>query len=383
MLRAGAVLAFALAGSDETSSAPLDVSPSTVDLGTVSVGDARELTVTAVNSTAESVIVSDVRLEPSHAALSLVGDTCSGAELPVAGSCTVTVRFEPVGETVVATELELSTDRGSAEIPVSGHAEHAAQGTEPEASEADVDDTAPTGTEPAAGGAEPSGADPPVLATEPGGESGPPPTSGRDDTPSAGPSRPDLDDCEQRVRRLGLNASFVPEVTMTEGTTETVGLALAIGGTPLDRPPGAGTSPTTIVTFESDGCVVTAQLVGNGFEIAPPEPIEQSFVRRDHLEWSWQVTPIRPGDLELQAQVTPWLVTADGTRHAGASSTYYADIAVTARPKPERSVGYRLNEAVGSPVGASVVGVLLAGISATGLVGAVRKRRARRGATPG
>ena len=59
---------------------------------------------------------------------------------------------------------------------------------------------------------------------------------------------------------------------MTEGATETVGLALAIHGTPLAKPPGAETSPTTIVTFASDGCVVTAELVGGGFEITPDYP---------------------------------------------------------------------------------------------------------------
>jgi hypothetical protein len=162
---------------------------------------------------------------------------------------------------------------------------------------------------------------------------------------------------------------------MTEGTTETVGLALAIRGTPIPDPPGAGTSPTTVVTFESDGCVVTAQLVGNGFEIAPPGLVEQSFISRDHLEWSWQVTPNRAGNLDMQAQITPWLVGADGSRHAGAASTYYAEISVTAKPKPDRSLAYRVNKVVGSPAGGTVVGVLVAGFSATGFVNAVKRRR--------
>jgi hypothetical protein len=191
------------------------------------------------------------------------------------------------------------------------------------------------------------------------------------------PTELDIRTCEQRIRQFGLSAAFVPEVTMTEGTTETVGLALAIRGTPIPEPPAAGSSPTTIVTFESDGCVVTAQLVGNGFEIAPPGLVEQSFISRDHLEWSWQVTPNRPGNLDLQAQITPWLVSGDGSRHAGAASTYYAEISVTAKPTPDRSLPYRLNEFIGSPAGGTVVGVLVAGFSATGLANAVKRRRRR------
>ncbi len=400
-LAAAAAVLWAMSATAAASAPePLDLSPSSADFGSLVVGELSDLTITAKNVADEPLVVDEVRLDPGDAAVSVVADGCAGSRLDAGGSCTLTLRFQPVTEVFVETELIVTTDRGSAAIPVHGSAEveGGATAAPPPESEPPTGDLAPTGTEPSAedaptgteapgGGLDPTGTERELDGAEPGeGDAEPstntepgsidPGATGDSAPPADSPSKPDITVCEERIRRERLSGSFVPEVTMTEGDTETVGLALAIDGTPLATPPGAETAPTTIVTFASDGCVVTAELVGGGFEITPDYPREQSFVTSEHLEWSWQVTPIRSGSLELQAQVTPWLVRADGTRHAGAASTYYADIAVTARPKLERSFGYRLNEMVGSPAGGTVAGVLVAGLSA-GLVTLIRTRLAR------
>jgi hypothetical protein len=370
---AAAVLWAVAAAPAPGDAEPLDLSPSPVDFGWLLLGETSDLTVTATNVVEEPLVVDEVRLDPADPALSVVADGCVNSRLDPGESCTMILSFQPVTEVVFEAELVVTSDHGSAAVPVYGEAaepEGAAAAPPPDF-ELPTEDFAPAGTEPSAGGFDPTGSQPSADGLDPSDEGDlTPPVDAR--------STPDIRVCEERIRRVGLSGSFVPKVTMTEGTTETVGLALAIQGTMPAEPPGAGTSPTTVVTFPSDGCAVTAELVGGGFEITPDYPREQSFVRSDHLEWSWQVTPNRSGSLELQAQVTPWLLGADGSRHAGAASTYYADIAVTARPKPHRSVGYRLNAVIGSPAGGTVVGVLVAGVSATGLVQLIRTRLGRR-----
>jgi hypothetical protein len=368
-LAAGAALLWMAPVAGSSPPGPLELDPSAADFGELLVGELREITITATNAGDGPVVIEGVRLDPGDEALSVIADGCLGAPLDVGESCPLTIRFLPTVDVLIATELLVTTDRGSAAIPVTGSAAPGSAAIPPTAIPT-LDDLGPIDTEPAAVGSVP-------LATEPAADELEPPEQGDSPPPTSAPSAPDIESCERRVRRFGLSAAFVPEVTMTQGTTESVGLALAVRGTPLDEPPGAGTSPTTIVEFDSDGCVVTAQLVGNGFEIAPGGLVEQSFITRDHLEWSWQVTPLRPGNLELQAQVTPWLVSRDGARHAGAASTYYADIAVTAMPNPQKSLVSRVNDVVGSPVGGTVVGVLVAGLSGTGIVNAIKKRRRR------
>jgi hypothetical protein len=330
------------------------------------------------------VVIDAVVIEPDHGALSVAADTCSLVELNLTDkrSCTVTVRFQPVDAESVERMLVVRTNRGDATVPLFAAADFGSAATPP------VDVTTPPTVGPTSdvvtptipGTVGPTIPPPPTIAPVTAGPSTTPPVTG---PTTSLPDRPDLGECEQRVQDTGVSAAFVPKETMTEGITETVGLSLAITGTPLPPPPDAGTAPTTVVVFESEGCIVTAELSGNDFVIAPSGPQERSFIGRDNVEWSWQVTPTRSGELTLQLDVTPWLA-AEGQRFAGATTTHSSIIAVTAKPQPSRSFGYRVNEVVGSPIGATLVGVLVAGVSASGILNALKRKRERHsGGGPG
>ena len=93
---------------------PLDLSPNPVDFGSLVVGELSDLTITAKNVADEPLVVDEVRLDPNEGAVSVVADGCAGSRLDAGGSCTLTLRFQPVTEVFVQTELVVTTDRGSA-----------------------------------------------------------------------------------------------------------------------------------------------------------------------------------------------------------------------------------------------------------------------------
>jgi hypothetical protein len=161
---------------------------------------------------------------------------------------------------------------------------------------------------------------------------------------------------------------------MTEGEVSEVFGVVGLSGAGLATVPDT-VSPTTIVQLGRGTCVMTAELTGNGFEIDPSGPREQSLVDPDvsSLTWTWQVRPIRSGSLELKLHITP-IQQDDSKSVNGAVRTYEVQIAVRAKPD-DRSASKKLNDFLREPLPATVLAILVAGISAKGIAVWIHRRR--------
>jgi hypothetical protein len=226
---------------------------------------------------------------------------------------------------------------------------------------------------------QPVGTSPPTLGRPPSdGQDGPPTTTSATSVPDTPTVEQELADCEARVAAAGLQVSFVPATSMVQGEAHEVGAVVALRGTPIGPPAGAGSSPTTLVPYDAGRCLLSAGLRGAGFAVDPPDADEQSFVDADQLSWSWQVTPHSSGRLQLRLVITPVILSGGGVAAIrGAEHPFTAHIVVTAAPDL-RSWWDKLNGVFAAPLPAAMLSVLLAGVSATGIATWVRSHRRRR-----
>ena len=77
------------------------------------------------------------------------------------------------------------------------------------------------------------------------------------------------------------------------GVAETVEVVATVGGaTPPSSLPGDEPAEQQDAAL---GCSVEAELIGLNFDIAPSGPQKKSFLRGDHVTWSWDVRPKQSG----------------------------------------------------------------------------------------
>jgi hypothetical protein len=174
----------------------------------------------------------------------------------------------------------------------------------------------------------------------------------------------ELQSCENSIDHAAQrNLAYQPSQRMRVNQYYQVIVVLSDGSIPSGRVQHLfpGRTPTTIVRIATP-CQVSATLIGNNFDISPPDAEQQSFAGSNGiLQWSWSVTPTSPGNLQLTLEIDP-VYEIGGVNTPGQSQYYQKRIDVTAEPS---SVSNKLTHDLSTPVSAAVITGLVTALVAT------------------
>lgn len=141
---------------------------------------------------------------------------------------------------------------------------------------------------------------------------------------------------------------------MTVGVESEVEVFIGVGGVAPPTPTDSTNPPTTVVRAEL-ACFIELNLSGTGFEIETPVQ-SGDFTSAETGRWFWDVTPERPGRLDLELRIVPKLSTAAGFQH-GTPRTFTKLIAVEAVP---RTVWQQVGDVSGGVAAHPLVQIALA-----------------------
>jgi hypothetical protein len=109
--------------------------------------------------------------------------------------------------------------------------------------------------------------------------------------------------CPSNINQeLQRELAYQPSPRMTALRITRVTAIIATNSVPSSVP---GLTGTTVITSVPTGCLVTAGLNGEGFEVVPVTQAQQSFVGNNtYIVWAWDVEPLRSGQLTLDLTIS-------------------------------------------------------------------------------
>jgi hypothetical protein len=228
--------------------------------------------------------------------------------------------------------------------------------------------TAPPSTESPSATPPPSDSSSPTTEPEPTGTSPTPPPSS---SPTATPDDPLREKVDEAERQLESGVvSYRPPTSLAEGETADFVVRVQRDSTPADPEDVPGEGAVVTIPIEV-GTPMSARLIGDDFDIQPPDARRRVLGSNRPAEWSWIIKPTSSGEKKLRLELAVLLDDENDTPIAVRRYVQTIDVSVHLLHTSARLIK-------------SALGALTAmGLTAAALVGAAWSwwRRRRRGST--
>lgn len=222
--------------------------------------------------------------------------------------------------------------------------------------------------------ASPSTAPPPSDSSTPTTEPESPgtsPTTAPSSSPTATPDDPLREKVDEAERQLEAGVvSYRPPTSLTEGEIADFVVRVQRDSTPADPEDVPGEGAVVTIPIEV-GTPMSARLIGDDFDIQPPDARRRVLGSNRPAEWSWIIKPTSSGEKELRLELAVLLDDENDTPIAVKRYVQRIDVSVHLLHTSARLIK-------------SALGALTAmGLTAAALVGAAWSwwRRRRRGST--